>query len=198
MAFSKWFWDEFPKIMTWLLIPWLIIFFSMALFNPEWMHATLFGSGTVWAFLVMGVCAIGILGNIIPGIPTNAMPLTLGWLAAADSKNLQFYIIVALGSCLMGSIIGYGLGLERGMVNSLNLQESERYGKAYKRVEMHGSKAIFETRFGKSVAILGHANIAAGDQRLPLTSFLFPAALGHLIWLATYGVPAYIVGWLAH
>ena len=195
MAFSKWFWDEFPKIMTWLLIPWLIIFFSMALVKPEWMHATFISSGTVWAFLVMGVWAIGLLGNVIPGIPTNVMPLTLGWLAAVDSENLWLYIIVALASCLMGSMIGYLLGTERRMVNAFNLRGSERYSQAYSQVKMNGGKAIFKTRFGKSAAILGHANIAAGEQGLPLTSFLFPAALGHLIWLATYGMPAYIVGW---
>lgn len=198
MAFSKWFWDVFPKVMTWLLIPWLIIFFSFALFKPEWMQTTFISNGTVWAFLLIGVSAIGILGNTIPGIPTNVMPLTLGWLAAANFEYLQLYIVVALGSCLIGSMIGYALGTERGMVESLNLQGSERYAKAFNRVQANGGKAIFDTRFGKSAAILGHANIAAGNQNLSLTSFLFPAALGHIIWLATYGVPAYFVGRLVH
>lgn len=190
-----WFWDTFPKICTWLLIPWLVAFFGIAIFNHEWLNAFLTGSNYL-ALLSGLIIAVGAIGNIVPGIPTNAMPLTFGLMVGANLLPAQTASFWSLSACIFGSWIGFEFG---NFIPDLgSLERSKRFADTLDSVRNKRYKEVFFTRFGPKAAVLGHANFAAGRLRLSFLPFILACIPGHIIWLLTYGIPAYLVGRYLH
>ncbi|MFA6587506.1 MAG: hypothetical protein WCT08_00385 [Patescibacteria group bacterium] len=180
--------DKFSKVCSWLYIPWLILLIIW----PDFRHAltTIAASGWGIVFLML----LAVIGNLIPGVPTNPAPILLGfaWIISPTYGIPNFAILVIATTA--GSLFAYYLG--RNLKTPNFVVGNNGFEAARDRFNQAKSKGllIFTSRFWKSGG-LGYINYRAGFREKPTTVlFTVYALLGHAIWVCLYFFGAYGIG----
>ncbi|MDP2789633.1 MAG: hypothetical protein Q8O51_00730 [bacterium] len=198
MAFSKWFWDVFPKRMTAL---WWLFMIALVVVTAFWRDPVFNWFSAQPALLILGVLLLLVLvfiGNYIPGIPNMLLPLFAGWALGAGASYITVMnvgLLTWLAATLGSKMIFMKARRHPGMVLDWNLHLSERYKKAADAVRSE-QNVIVESRFGKLAAYCGHINIAAGIESYSKYDFVYGIMIGHTLWTLQYLAFGFAISWL--
>jgi membrane protein DedA with SNARE-associated domain len=146
------------------------------------------------------VTVAAIVGLECVGIPLPGETALLAAAIYAGTKhdlNIVAVILTAAGAATVGRIIGYLIGDEFGY--RLLLRYGNYLGITESRIKLgqylflrHGGKIVF---FASFVPVLRtFAGIFAGANVMPWRNFLAGNAGGALLWSASYGYGAYLLG----
>jgi len=146
----------------------------------------------------------GVVGVIIllesTGLPLPGESLLIASaLYASATGKLNIWLVV--GCAAIGAVLGdnFGYLIGRGLGTRLLVRYGRRVGLTEDRVKLgfylfrqHGGKVVF---FGRFIAILRtFAAVLAGASHMHWAQFLIYNTLGGVIWCASYGFGAYILG----
>jgi membrane protein DedA with SNARE-associated domain len=136
------------------------------------------------------------------GLPLPAVAVLLAAEASAERGVLTLSLVIAVGSAgaILGSTIGYVLGRIGGrplmlrLVRLVHAKES-RVDAMERFFERHGGKTVFIGRWVIFVRLWG--SIAAGAARMPWPRFMLWNVVGSILWVASLGLLAYLLGGIA-
>jgi membrane protein DedA with SNARE-associated domain len=198
MAFSKGFWDVFPKWMTAL---WIVSIIAMVVATFLWQDAVYVWFAGEPGLVVIGIFTLLVLvfiGNYVPGIPNMLLPLFAGWAFGTSASfvtvlnvGMLTWLIAALGS----KLIYVKARNNPFIVLNWNLNTSKRFNIARDAVESEPN-VIIRSRIGKFAAYCGHVNIAAGVAKYPNDKFTDGVMLGHALWTLQYLALGFLIGYL--
>lgn len=198
------FWKKFPNRCTVALPFFLVFLFVIAgLYGPGMANWLQVNSGPAIGLLLV-LSALLVFGNAIPGVPTNALPLTLGlgyFLGLFTPTAMTWLVVAATVVATAGSALGFIIGrnteLEDLRLGVWGLKNSPLFDPALRDVEQHPRRTIFFSRFWNS-GRLGHVNLAAGTLWVEPSKFIGPAFYGHFIWMIFYVTVGFFLGLLGY
>jgi membrane protein DedA with SNARE-associated domain len=156
----------------------------------EWIDVPA-GIGYPVLFLLVGAESAGAL------VPGETALIVAAALAADGRLALPFVVVIAALAAILGDNVGYLLGrnglrrlLQRPGRGAGRRQLLIARGEAF--FTRHGSAAVFFGRWLPGLRLV--AAWLAGANRMPWRRFLVWNALGGILWAATVGGAAYLMG----
>jgi membrane protein DedA with SNARE-associated domain len=146
-------------------------------------------------WVVAAVVGLEAMGLPLPGETV----LVVAAVIAGTTGHLDISGVIAAAAmgAILGDNVGFWLGREYGY--RLLLRYGPRVGMPHSRIKLgqylflrHGSKVVFFGRFIALFRVL--AAVLAGANRMPWRRFLLANASGGIIWAATFGLGAYLLG----
>ncbi len=140
--------------------------------------------------LVLLLAAIGV------PLPASLVATLAGTLLAEGDMDVVPTLLVALGACVLGDLVGFGVGRFGG--RELACRHGRWIGAGAARLAQ--AEALFERWAGPTLllsrsllAIVGSAiNLLAGASRLSLPVFVGYAVAGRLIWVLVFVGMGYV------
>jgi membrane protein DedA with SNARE-associated domain len=154
------------------------------------------GLGSPWAYVVVGLLALGeaaaLIGLVVPG---EVAMLWGGFVASRGRADL----IAMMACAAIGGIVGDSVGYELGRRFGPNLKESrvggwigrERWSKAEEAIR-RGPYSVLVARFVGLLRAIAPA--AAGMSEMPYGTFLAWNVAGGLIWAVVAVGAGYLAG----
>jgi membrane protein DedA with SNARE-associated domain/rhodanese-related sulfurtransferase len=131
------------------------------------------------------------------GLPIPAVPVLLaaGALAGAGKMNLALAVVLGVTACLLGDLIWYYLGRQRGgQVLKVLCRISLEPDSCVRRTEnffiRHGTRSLVLAKFIPGLSTVTPA--LAGLFRVRVERFMLYNGLGALLWTAAFIAPGYL------
>src|SRR5207253_7156792 len=148
--------------------------------------------GYLVVFLFIGIESLGV------PFPGETMLITAAvYAGATHNLALPGVILAAIAGAIIGDNIGFGIGwfggyrLLRRYGRYIRLDEAKLKVGRYIFM-LHGGKVVF---FGRFVSVLrAYAAFLAGTNRMHWRRFLAYNAAGGIVWAASWGTVAYLLG----
>ncbi|TME49104.1 MAG: DedA family protein [Chloroflexi bacterium] len=148
--------------------------------------------GYLVVFLFIGIESLGV------PFPGETMLITAAvYAGATHNLGIPGVILAAIAGAIIGDNIGFGIGwfggyrLLRRYGRYIRLDEAKLKVGRYIFM-LHGGKVVF---FGRFVSVLrAYAAFLAGTNRMHWRRFLAYNAAGGIVWAASWGTVAYLLG----
>jgi membrane protein DedA with SNARE-associated domain len=149
----------------------------------------------------LGIALLTLLENVFPPIPSELIMPLAGYQASQDQMNLWGAVAAGSLGSLTGTCAWYYAGLrigERRLCRWIERHgrwlaiDIEDVDKAQEWFRRHGVWAIFVCRLTPGLRTL--ISLPAGFNRMPLSAFLWPSALGTLLWTAALSWAGFALG----
>ena len=132
------------------------------------------------------------------GLPIPAVPVLLaaGALAGAGKMNLAFAVVLGVTACLLGDLVWYYLGRQRGAkVLTVLCRISLEPDSCVRRTEnffiRHGMRSLVLAKFIPGLSTVTPA--LAGLFKVSVGRFLLYNGLGAFLWTAAFVTPGYLL-----